>query len=146
MSTPVLESLARELHDFATALEAESAALAGNDMVTLGREIAEKERLARNVSMAWSEAVAWLRGQSTGGLGQELDVPASVLPEWQAIVDLARRTDTLNRRNGQMIDALLNRTRGALEVLQAAARPVHLYGADGHMLDLPGQGHTLDKV
>ncbi len=139
-------NLARELRGFASALEAEATALSSNDMAALGREIAEKERLAKSVAMAWSEAVAWLRGQSTTGLNQGLDIPASVLPEWQTIVELARRTDTLNRRNGQMTDALLNRTRGALEVLQAAARPVHLYGADGHMLDLPGQGHTLDKV
>lgn len=146
MSTPVLDNLARELRGFASALEAESTALSSNDMAALGREIAEKERLAKSVAMAWSEAVAWLRGQSTTALNQGLDIPASVLPEWQTIVELARRTDTLSRRNGQMTDALLNRTRGALEVLQAAARPVHLYGADGHMLDLPGQGHTLDKV
>ena len=146
MSTPVLDNLALELRGFASALEAEATALSSNDMAALGREIAEKERLAKSVAMAWSEAVAWLRGQSTTGLNQGLDIPASVLPEWQTIVELARRTDTLNRRNGQMTDALLNRTRGALEVLQAAARPVHLYGADGHMLDLPGQGHTLDKV
>ncbi len=146
MSTPALDTLETSLQGFVRLLDDESQALAKTDMDALERTLVGKEHLAREVATAWSAAMDWLRGQSNAGLNQGLAVPAHILPRWQAIVELARRADTLNQANGRMIDAQLRRTRGALDVLQAASRPVNLYGADGHLLDTPGQGHTLDKV
>jgi flagellar biosynthesis/type III secretory pathway chaperone len=93
-----------------------------------------------------SDLITWLRAQSPGGARQPLEIPAALAPRWQSIVTLARRAEALNQSNGQQIEALLERTRGALGVLQAAARPVYLYGADGHLLDGSRPGNTIDSV
>jgi flagella synthesis protein FlgN len=143
---PLLEQLRQELGAFVGILDDESRALASGNIEQLARVIENKNRCAASTASAWSLAINWLRGQSTGRLNQGLEVPAEIMPHWQDILTLARRAETLNQDNGHSIDALLQRTRGAIEVLQTAARPVHLYGADGHFLDIPGQGHTLDKV
>jgi flagella synthesis protein FlgN len=143
---PLLDQLTLELGNFVELLEQESAALGDSRLDNLAGIIEEKSRLAQSVNNAWNQAMGWLRAQSKAGLNQDLDIPSDLMPHWQAIVALARRAETLNKSNGRMIEAQLQRTKGALDVLQNAARPVHLYGADGHMLDLPGQGHTLDKV
>lgn len=141
-----LEELRRQLAAFVSVLEDESSALASTDIDGLARILADKNQLASATSTAWNEAINWLRSQSTGRLNESLEVPADIQPHWQEIVSLAQRAEALNQRNGQLIDNQLQRTRGAIDILQAAARPLHLYGADGHMLDLPGRGHTLDKV
>lgn len=141
-----LEELRRQLAAFVSVLEHESSALASTDIDSLARILADKNQLASATSTAWNEAIDWLRRQSTGRLNDGLEVPADIQPHWQEIVSLAQRAEALNQRNGQLIDNQLQRTRGAIDILQAAARPLHLYGADGHMLDLPGRGHTLDKV
>jgi flagella synthesis protein FlgN len=141
-----LDALRRQLTAFVSVLEEESSALASADIDGLADSLAHKNQLASATSAAWNEAMTWLRSQSTGRLNEGLEVPAAIQPYWQDIVALAKRAEALNQRNGQLIDSQLQRTRGAIEVLQAAARPLHLYGADGHMLDLPGRGHTLDMV
>jgi flagella synthesis protein FlgN len=146
MITPALDVLERALERFVDILDGESNALGKADMAALRDSLADKERMAGEVAHAWTEALAWLRGQSNTSLNQGLDVPAEIMPRWQAIVALAKRAEGLNQGNGRMIEAQLSRARGALDVLQAASRPVNLYGADGHMLNLPTQGHTLDKV
>lgn len=141
-----LQELRRQLTAFVGVLESESSALASANIDGLAEILADKNQLASTTSTAWNEAMRWLRNQSTGRLNEGLEVPATIQPHWQDIVVLAKRAEALNQRNGQLIDSQLQRTRGAIEVLQAAARPLHLYGADGHMLDQPGHGHTLDKV
>jgi flagellar biosynthesis/type III secretory pathway chaperone len=141
-----LTHLKQALDAFVGILDQEHAALAAGDIEALARLLEVKNRLATDTSGVWSHAADWLRRQATGGIGRDLDIPAGMAPTWREIVELARRAESLNRQNGQMIDAQLLRTRGAIEVLQAAARPVHLYGADGHMLDLPGHGHSIDNV
>jgi len=141
-----LDHLRRQLAAFVSVLEHESSALASANIDGLAEILADKNQLASATSTAWNEAMSWLRSQSTGRLNEGLEVPAAIQPHWQDIIVLAKRAEALNQRNGQLIDNQLQRTRGAIEVLQAAARPLHLYGADGHMLDLPGHGHTLDKV
>lgn len=147
MTVPVaLAELQRQLTDFVAALQGESDALGSARIADLESVLARKNELAAGVSTAWTQAMHWLRSQSSHGLNRGLDIPVEILPHWQAIVALAQQAETLNQRNGQLIEAQLQRTKGAIEVLQSAARPAHLYGADGHMLHLPGQGHTLDKV
>lgn len=141
-----LDELHSQLTRFIAVLEAETEALGSTQIDHLASVLETKNQLAATTAAAWSQAMNWLRSQSTGRLNQGLEVPAEIIPHWQAIVSLARQAESLNLRNGQLIDAQLQRTKGAIEVLQAAARPVHLYGADGHMLDLPGPTHTLDKV
>jgi flagella synthesis protein FlgN len=143
---PLLERLAQELADYVAVLETEREVLGGSRLDGLNSVIADKTRHAEAASAAWNEAQVWLRSISTSGLNQGLEVPSDILPHWQSVVTLARQADQLNQRNGLLIDALLTRTRDALDVLQAAARPVQLYGADGQILDTPGHGHTLDKA
>lgn len=143
---PPLEVLKEELDAFVEVLAEETAALEAGRTDDLARIVEHKDPLAASTSAAWTRAVDWLRAQSSGGPGQGLDLSAESAPLWRDILDTARRAEALNQRNGQLIDAQLRRTKSALEILQSAARPVHLYGADGHMLDLPGHGHPLDQV
>lgn len=141
-----LEELSRQLTTFIGTLEAESTALASADIDALASILAEKTQLAGAAARAWNETMSWLRSQSTGQLNEGLEVPSEIQPRWQQIIVLAHRAEALNQRNGELIESQLQRTRGAIEILQAAARPLPLYGADGHMLDPSGRGHTLDKV
>ncbi len=144
---PPLSDLHKALQAFVVILEEEISALGDMDLHRLAATVEGKNRLAESVAETWNRAMAWLMQQpGTERTAHGLHVPASILPQWLEILALARQADHLNRRNAQLVEAQLERTRGAIDVLQSASRPVNLYGADGQILDSPAQGHSLDKA
>ena len=142
-----LPSLAVALKAFVAILEEEIEVLSSLDLDRLAITVDAKTKLASAVSDNWNQAMNWLNSlPGTTRTAHGLHVPAHVMPHWLEILNLARQADSLNKRNSILVEAQLQRTQGALDVLQSAARPVNLYGADGQILDVPGLGHSLDKV
>jgi hypothetical protein len=137
-----LATLRAELGAFAGALEHEAEALAAPGQAGLADAVEAKTRRAEAVAGQWRVTGAWLRGQEAPGGS----LPPALCAEWDEILALAARVKSLNERNARLIEAQMHRTRAALDVLQAAARPVNLYGSDGYLQDGAGPGHSLDKA
>jgi flagellar biosynthesis/type III secretory pathway chaperone len=142
----LLTRLRQELSDFVACLEAEAEALATMQPEVLSGAVETKQRLALTVAHTWNQTLSWLKSLAPEPDAAALDLPAELQPAWLDILNLAHRTKALNERNGQLVEAQLQRTMSALNILQTAAKPVNLYGSDGLFQDVPGLGHTLNKA
>lgn len=65
------------------------------------------------------------------------------LPVWQNILKLAKRSQQLNRANGELIQIKLRHNQQSLAVLSNAVNKANLYGPDGQPHFSPGSGRTL---
>jgi flagella synthesis protein FlgN len=75
---------------------------------------------------------AWLGKHSPEGLAM-----------WQKTLALAKRSQQLNRANGELIQMKLRHNQQSLAVLSNAANKANLYGPDGQPNISPGSGRSL---
>jgi flagellar biosynthesis/type III secretory pathway chaperone len=143
-----LDELRQALLEFVSLLEQESQALRDNQTETLADVVVEKSHWAGTVNTAWNRLV--VASGIDPARGDSLDATLSANPAWQAswrdVRQLAEQAERINRGNGALIEAQLQRTRLALDVLQSAAHRGALYGANGRIVDGLQSGHTLDKA
>ncbi|MFZ5484337.1 MAG: flagella synthesis protein FlgN [Pseudomonadota bacterium] len=143
-----LAELHRAMREFHALLEREAAVLQAGQTEALALIVAEKSH--------WSETAntAWNRLMVASGIdprrGESLDAVLSAQPAlrdtWLDVRRLAEHADKLNHGNNLLIEAQMERTRQALQVLQSAAHRGTLYDASGRIVDGFKSGHTLDKV
>lgn len=62
---------------------------------------------------------------------------------WQKALDLAKRSQQLNRTNGELIQMKLRHNQQSLAVLSNAVNRANLYGPDGQPRFAPGSGRSL---
>lgn len=62
---------------------------------------------------------------------------------WQALLDLAKKSQQLNRVNGELIQMKLRHNQQSLTVLSNAVNKATLYGPDGQTNFAPGSGRSL---
>jgi flagellar biosynthesis/type III secretory pathway chaperone len=143
-----LDELRQALLGFISLLERETAALTAGHTEDLGAVVAEKAHGSETVNTAWNRLVV-----ASGvdlGKGESLDARLSASPAlhaaWRDVRRLAEQAERDNRGNSILIEAQLQRTRQALDVLQTAANRGALYGANGRIVDGFQSGHTLDKA
>jgi flagellar biosynthesis/type III secretory pathway chaperone len=143
-----LDELRATLVEFVALLEREGHALRNNLTDELSEAVTEKNHCAGLANTAWNRLVI-ASGIDTSK-GESLDTALSsdigLLPTWRHVRTLAEQAERLNRSNGNLIEAQLQRTRLALDVLQTAAQRGNLYDASGRMIDGYQSGHTLDKA
>lgn len=144
----VLDELRQALVEFVSLLEREADALTEGRTDDLTAVVADKARWAEAANTAWSRLII------TSGIdvskGESLDGLLAGTPAWQSgwreVRQLAEKAERVNRGNSILIEAQLQRTRQALDVLQSAANRGALYGANGRIVDGFQSGHTLDKA
>ncbi|MBI5626170.1 MAG: flagellar protein FlgN [Nitrosomonadales bacterium] len=98
-------------------------------------ELAEARRSLMEKSLPQSGAnavIAWMRAHSPEGLAV-----------WQEILALAKRSQQLNRTNGELIQLKLRHNQQSLAVLSSAVNKANLYGPDGQPSFSPGSGRSL---
>jgi flagella synthesis protein FlgN len=89
--------------------------------------------LQKNIPQLSADSIqAWLETNSPEG---------SAI--WQDILALAKRSQQLNRANGDLIQMKLRHNQQSLAVLSNAANKANLYGPDGQPNISPGSGRTL---
>jgi flagellar biosynthesis protein FlgN len=102
----------------------------------LGLNILSQTRnalLQENIPQLGADSIqAWLGKHSPQGLAI-----------WQNILALAKRSQQLNRANGELIQMKLRHNQQSLAVLSNAANKANLYGPDGQPNISPGSGRTL---
>lgn len=64
---------------------------------------------------------------------------------WQKILTLAKRSQQLNRVNGDLIQMKLRHNQQSLAVLNSAVNKANLYGPDGQPNFSPGSGRSLGR-
>ncbi|WP_165873549.1 flagella synthesis protein FlgN [Parasulfuritortus cantonensis] len=136
------------LMEFIALLEREAEALKEGRTHDLGALITEKADWSESANTAWNRLIV------AGGIdvtrGDSIDATLAADPRlhgsWSDARRLVERAERLNHDNGLLIEAQLQRTRQALDVLQTAANRGALYGANGRIVDGFQSGHTLDKV
>ncbi|MFA5081905.1 MAG: flagellar protein FlgN [Hydrogenophilaceae bacterium] len=143
-----LEQLRQALVEFVFLLEREAGALTEGRTDDLPALIVEKTRWSETANTAWNHLVV-----ASGidiGQGESLDGLLSGTPAlqsgWREVRQLAEKAERINLVNSTLIEAQLQRTRQALDVLQSAANRSALYGANGRIVDGFQSGHTLDKA
>lgn len=144
-----LQELHSRLAEFAVVLENEATALETLQADALAPLLDKKNHLALAVAQAWSRLVDSTQGEAR--LRDEVERGLSATPArnrtWRDIRRLAHLAEQLNASNGRLIEAQLQRTRQALDILQQAARRSTVYGADGQMHDFfAGSQRSLDKA
>ena len=143
-----LDELRQALIEYVSLLELEARALQEARTEDLATVVAEKNHWSETANMAWNRLV--VACGIDPGKGDSLDATLSANPAlqagWHAIRQLAEQAERLNQGNNTLIEAQLQRTRQALDVLQSAANRGTLYGANGRMVDGFQSGHTLDKA
>lgn len=80
---------------------------------------------------------AWFNAIGVAGETREL---------WNRLLDLARKAEQANRRNGILIETHLRHNQQALAVLQATANPDSLYGPNGQVSSMASGRRPLGKV
>lgn len=143
-----LDELRSALIEFVSLLEREASALQLGQNDELATVVAEKTGWAEAASTAWNRLVIASGIDVTKGesLDQALGADPRFQAGWQDVRRLAKTAERLNHGNSALIEAQLQRTRLALDVLQSASNRTSLYGANGRMVDGFSSGHTLDKV
>jgi flagellar biosynthesis/type III secretory pathway chaperone len=143
-----LDELRQALIEFVSLLERETRSLQNGRTDELATVVAEKTRWSEAANTAWNRLVV-----ATGidpRQGESLDAALSgnpvLLPKWRDVRLLAETAEQINLGNNSLIEAQLQRTRQALDVLQSAANRGTLYGANGRMVDAFQSGHTLDTA
>lgn len=136
LSELLTAELAR-IRDLEAALDAEHAALVGNDPDTLESATRAKGAAIAAQQAQQAQREAWLRerGMDTSPLGESIRRlgGASECEQLHAtMIDHARRCQERNRRNGALIQRLQDRTRGALNVLRQSDGQPALYSTSGH--------------
>jgi flagellar biosynthesis/type III secretory pathway chaperone len=143
-----LAELTEALLEFVALLERESRCLQDGDTEALAAVVGEKTHWASTVNMTWNRLVI-ASGIDTRK-GESLDATLAAMPDlqprWREVRQLAEQAERRNRGNGSLIEAQLQRTRQALDVLQSAANRGALYGANGRIEGGFQSGHTLDKA
>lgn len=143
-----LEELRQALNQFVALLERETAALADGRTDDLTAVVAEKTHCSETVNTAWNRLV--IASGIDIGKGESLDARLAGVPAlqsvWRDVRRLAEQAERINHGNSVLIEAQLQRTRQALDVLQSAANRGALYGANGRIVDGFQSGHTLDKA
>jgi len=154
-ATKFAVSLQAELdafREFIDTLQQEQAALIEGDIDRLLLLVPGKTALMEKLSAFSNE-----RGRKLAAAGHENN-PAGLAAWfkatgasdetrklWNQLLDLAREAEQANRRNGILIDTHLRHNQQALAVLQTAANPGSLYGANGQISGL-SSGRPLGKV
>lgn len=143
-----LDELRHALAEFVALLEREAHVLQTGRTDELAAVVGEKTTWSEAAAAAWNRLVA--TAGSDGGRGDTLDARLSGNPilngSWQEVRQLAKQAERLNQGNNVLIEAQLQRTRMALDVLQSASHRGGLYGANGRLVDGFQFGHTLDKA
>ncbi len=147
----LLESLSNHLRALLDIIAAENRALERGDPESLPQLNQGKEDIARVLTRDWTSLTQGLGLSppvSRASLEHALnDHPEPGLGEaWTRVQALIEETDRLNRLNGRLIDEQLRRTRGAIDILQAAASQRALYGADGYSVDLFSKSREIDEA
>ena len=89
--------------------------------------------LQKNIPRLDADSIlTWLETHSPEGLAI-----------WQEILALAKRSQQLNRTNGELIQMKLRHNQQSLTVLSTAANKANLYGPDGQPNISPGGGRSL---
>lgn len=143
-----LEELRQALTEFVSLLERETRSLVEGRTEDLAAVVAEKTHWSGAANTAWNRLVV------ASGIdvraGDSLDVALSGKPglsaKWRLVRQLAEKAERTNHGNSTLIEAQLERTRQALDVLQSAANRGTLYGSNGRLVDGFQSGHTLDKA
>jgi hypothetical protein len=143
-----LNELRAALRGFVALLESEATALREDKPEKLAEIVAAKSECSGTVNTAWnrliiSSGIDTRRGDSLDAL---IGADHPQHPTWQETRRLISKAEQLNRTNGSLIEAQLQRTRQALDVLQSAADRGSLYGANGRMVGGFESGHSLDKA
>jgi flagellar biosynthesis/type III secretory pathway chaperone len=147
-----LESALDELHlaleEFVRLLEREAQALQNIQADDLSVVVSEKTRWSEAANTAWNRLVIASGVDSLHGdsLETALTATPTLQSRWRDIRQLAEKAEHLNQSNNILIEAQLQRTRQALDVLQSAANRGTLYGANGQMVDMFQSRHSLDKA
>ena len=149
--TPVeaaLDELRLALIEFVSLLEQESQALTNSQTDELSAVVAEKTRWSSSAHMAWNRLVIASGIDTRKGetLDAALSANAGLHTKWHEVRLLAETAERINHSNNTLIEAQLQRTRQALDVLQSAANRGTLYGSNGRIVDGFQSGHTLDKA
>lgn len=143
-----LDDLREALARFVALLERETAALTEGRTDDLTAVVSEKTQCSGIVNTAWNRLV--IASGVDVGKGDSLDArfagSAPLQAAWREVRHLAEQAERLNHGNSVLIEAQLQRTRQALDVLQTAANRGALYGANGRIVDGFRSGHTLDKA
>lgn len=143
-----LNELRAALREFVALLESEARVLREGEPEQLAEIVTAKTQCSTTVNTAWnrliiSSGIDTRRGDSLDTLISP-DHPQH--PTWLETRGLINKAEQLNRANGNLIEAQLQRTRQALDVLQSAADRGALYGANGRMVGGFQSGHSLDKA
>lgn len=149
--TPVesaLNELKQALVEFINLLERELLALQLGQTEELSTVVTEKTAWSTIASTAWNRLVVasginTRRGESLDG---KLSAHPNLRGPWREIRSLAEKAERLNQGNNALIEAQLQRTRMALDVLQSASNRGSIYGANGRYVDSFKSGHTFDKA
>lgn len=143
-----LEELRAALAEFVQLLEREAQALQHVQADTLAAIVAEKTRWSETANTAWNRMVvaSGIDPRRGDSLDNAFSANPVLLPKWREIRQLAEKAERINQGNNILIEAQLQHTRQALDVLQSAANRGNLYGANGQMVDVFQSRHTLDKA
>jgi len=142
-----LDALAHELSAFISLLEQEAAALAANQADALTPLIAQRESANRRLAERWLDLTSELRLPITTALAVLREHCLGQAPEsWRQVEEMVRHAERLNRLNSHLIDEQLRRTQMAVQVLHSAAGSRMLYGADGHMSELPNSNRDIGSA
>jgi flagellar biosynthesis/type III secretory pathway chaperone len=143
-----LNELRAALREFVGLLENEARVLKDGEPEQLAAIVAEKTRCSSTANTAWNRLIinAGIDTRRGDSLDALIGADHPQFPTWQETRGLINKAERLNRANGSLIEAQLQRTRQALDVLQAAADRGALYGANGRMVGGFLPGHSLDKA
>ncbi|MGN5476300.1 flagella synthesis protein FlgN [Cupriavidus basilensis] len=139
MSQPLIQSLQKEAEAvtaFGQLLTEEREALRGGDFQSLSGLLTRKVELGQAISrqVAAREAQMGALGLRPGPQGQLLgrNIDSAVVDAWRQLIFAARTARDKNQLNGAIVDAHLDHTREAIQVLrQHSGGDAGLYGKNG---------------
>ncbi len=143
-----LNELRAALRKFVALLESEANVLRDGEPEKLADIVTAKSQCSTTVNTAWNHLIigAGIDTRRGDSLDSLIGTDHPQYPTWQETRRLIGKAEQLNRANGSLIEAQLQRTRQALDVLQSAADRGALYGATGRMVGGFQSGHSLDKA
>ena len=148
-SEQAILAMQHQLTAFIALLEEEAIALAAQNTDTLATLLPRRNEAHRQLAQAWT-ALA-----SAAGITPTSPMPAvrealfaqrPPNPAWQTLEQLTHDADKLNRVNGRLIEAQMQRTETAMQVLRNNLAHRGVYGSDGRVSNVFQSTRSIDQV